>query len=221
MKSFLFISFLVPFSTAIGQSISAVQTLLEKKDLTAFNKFIGTRRQYANEITFWNTFRTVTGNFKEGVATYYCLAEKKDSIPTDHQQYRIKLLSLGDIIFYYEIQKMAWKKGVGGWRGQFQLLTDYSNRLTFKEMENSFDEQYVTRLNRSELFIDTISYGVDCRLFEERNFRSIVDSIVENKNVTMLMELLKSTNLEKQVYAIDGFYKLHRNGLILDNETKR
>ena len=86
-------------------------------------------------------------------------------------------------------------------------------------LRQSFIKSFDGELNETELFIDDLVYGQACGIIgEDPKEKMIIDNLVATKNKEELFRWLKSTNFEKQIYAVDGLFQLKGGGETFSSE---
>jgi len=201
-----------------------MKEVLSKKDFLAFISFTDTLSKRNNKITYhWTIFRDLTSDFKEGV--FYL----NKSVPHANEPgvssvytFRVRLLTTDKTIIYYELGKKKHKKIKKEWVPYYDTLAYYKNDSLFSILKQSFVKSFDAELNETELFIDDFVYGKACGIIGENpSGRLLIDKLVSEKNKEELFRLLKSTNFEKQIYALDGLWQLKEIGFTYTIEELR
>ena len=78
------------------------------------------------------------------------------------------------------------------------------------------------KFNSRELFIDSIVYGARCSdAGIDPLEKTYLDQFVEIKDKASLLKWLRSTNVETQLYAVEGFYGLKKAGYKINDGELR
>jgi hypothetical protein len=202
-------------SSIFGQLQNDVIEILSKKDYVSFKSFADTLSNRENKITsHWTIFRDLTPDFKEGV--FYITKSVPDSKNTGISSvytYRVRLLTKDTTIIYYELSEERNKKVKKEWVPYYDTLGYYKNDSLFSALQQSFLNSFDGELNEKELFIDDFVYGHDCGIIaQDPEGKILIDKLVTEKNKEELIKFLKSTNFEKQIYALDGLWQLKEIG---------
>lgn len=226
MKTILLIStlFISAFNLA-GQIEKEVTASLETLN---FSKFLATIDSLKNKgnTSFYRTHycRDIVDNYQEGL---WRIDHKKpyDSLSNSFtiSNYKIKVLNYNGKIFYFEFSKKLGQKVKRKWEYYFQTIATYKDSLIFDSLKTRFFDVYGLQLNEKELFMENIFYGTFCgqRISSELPERSMIESYVIMKDKEGILKLAKSSNTEKQIFAIDGLMQLKEKGTILtDAELK-
>ncbi len=202
-------------SNIFGQVQNDVKDVLAKKDFVSFMAFTDTLSKRENKITcHWSIFRDLTTDFKEGV--FYInksVPDTKNPGVSSVYTFRVRLLTTDKTIVYYDLSEKRNKKVKKEWVPYYDSLDYYRNDSLFTLLRLSFFKSFDGELNEAELFIDDLVYGQACGIIgDDPNEKMIIDNLVKTKNKVELVKWIKSTNFEKQIYAVDGLYQLKENG---------
>ncbi len=105
------------------------------------------------------------------------------------------------------------KKEHNEWVDYYPTIDTYENDTLFKKLETTFFQSFGSQLKRKGLFIDSIVYGSRCGYVGIDPIEKMhLDHFVKRKDKTSLLKWLQSTNVETQLYAVEGFYKLKKAG---------
>lgn len=220
----LILAGLLNTSYMFGQVQNDVKEVLSKKDFVSFNSFVDTFTSRENKITYyWTIFRDLTSDFKEGV--FYINQSVPDIKSTGISSvytYRVRLLINDNTIIYYDFGEKKNRKIKKEWISYYDTLAYYKNDSMFFLLQQSFMKSFDGELNESELFIDDFVYGEACGIIgSDPEGKVIIDQLVSEKNKEELYKLLKSTNFEKQIYALDGLWQLKEKGFTFTPEEIR
>lgn len=206
---------LILTSNLFGQVQNDVKEALSKKDFVSFSSFADTLSNRENRITcHWTIFRELTADFKEGL--FYITKSVPDSKNpgiSSVYTYRVRLLTKDTTIIYYLLSEERNKKVKKKWVPYYDTLGYYKNDSLFSALQQSFLNSFDGELNEKELFIDDFVYGHDCGIIaQDPEGKILIDKLVTEKNKEELIKLLKSSNFEKQIYALDGLWQLKEIG---------
>ena len=210
-------------NNAFGQVQNEVKKVLATKDFIAFKTYTDNLSMKDKNVTSnWDNFRDLTTDFQEGTFIFSKYADDKNSSEIGFlRTFRVRLLATDKIIAYYELSEMKYKKvGDDEWDPYYEFIEKYKDEKAFSKLSASFKEAYQADLNEKELFVTDFVYGEACGFSgTDPVGRRQVDKWVLEKNKPELLRWLKSTNTEKQVYAVDGLLQLRKRGMKLaDNE---
>jgi hypothetical protein len=167
--------------------------------------------------SYWAYLRDLAPGFREGVfslTTYSRNAERR--------MYKINVLVAADtqIISYSFIHLISLENGESG--RNFDTAFKFVNDTLCKRMSEVFKTTFGVPLNKKELFIDSISYGSSCGCAGIRPLaRQITDRWVSYADTIHLTQWLLSPNTEKQLYALDGFNRLKKKGILPSSQSLR
>src|SRR5690554_4031236 len=198
-----------------------VNEILANKDFSAFSSYADTSSHREKRVTcHWTIFRDLTADFKEGV--FYItksVPDAKNIGVSSVYTYRVRLLTTGNRIIYYELSEKRNKKINKEWVPYYDTLDYYKNDDLFDLLRQSFIKSFDGELNETELFIDDLVYGQACGIIgEDPKEKMIIDNLVATKNKEELFKWIKSTTFEKQIYAVDGLFQLKESGTIYSAE---
>ena len=130
-----------------------------------------------------------------------------------HYSYRIKLVvQQSTRICYYEVVKMSG--------GKEEQKKDTSSGPGFLSFQKTFLTTYGSPLLMEQLFKRNIIYGSACGWAGvPPETRLILEEMVEISDTLMLKKMLASANVETQLYAIEGIYRLKRQGVEFQEQT--
>ena len=198
-------------SNLIGQVQNDVKEILANKDYVAFSSYADTLSNSEKRISsHWTILRDLTADFKEGVFYFTkSVPDAKNAAISTVYTYRVRLLTTDKTILYYELSEKRNKKIQKEWVPYYDTLDYYKNDSLFSLLRQSFNKSFDGELNETELFIDNLVYGQACGLVgTDPDEKIIIDSLVAAKNKEELFKWIKSTNFEKQIYAVDGLFQL-------------
>ncbi|MBO9700998.1 MAG: hypothetical protein J7604_12365 [Sporocytophaga sp.] len=171
----------------------------------------------------WECLRDLTNEFKEGVFIFEISIPAKDNpaIRTV-QTFKVKIIATHKQIVFYELSERKNKKVDYEWEAYDASIERYKNDDKFNSLRNAFKTLFKVDINENELFIINYVYGEHCGFAGiNPQGRQQIDDLVARKDKHELLKWLKSTNTEKQIYAVDGLYQISRLGVkFTDDELK-
>lgn len=203
-------------SNLIGQVQNEVKEILANKDFLAFSSFADTLSNSEKRISsHWTILRDLTDDFKEGVFYFTkSVPDAKNAAISTVYTFRVRLLTNNKTIIYYELSEKRNRKIQKEWVPYYDTLDFYKNDSLFSLLRYSFNKSFDGELNETELFIDDLVYGQSCGIVgADPDEKIVIDSLVAAKNKEELFKWIKSTNLEKQIYAVDGLFQLKEGGI--------
>jgi hypothetical protein len=208
-------------SLLLGQVQNDVKAVLSKKDFVSFKNFADTLSSSEQNIScHWTVFRDITTDYKEGV--FYItksVPDSKNPAISSIYTFRVRVLASDKTIIYYDLGEKRNKKVKKEWVPYYDTLDYYKNDSLFAILRQSFFKSFDGELNETELFIDDLVYGQACGIIgEDPKEKMIIDNLVATKNKEEILKWIKSTNFEKQIYAVDGLYQLKENGTTYTSE---
>jgi hypothetical protein len=189
--------------------------MLALKDIQSLKKHANNLSNKNSHITtYWEVEREIATGFQEIILIVEeSVPDKKDPNYSTVYTFRINLLSTGNTILFYDLKKLKSKKANNKWVEYYPTIDTYENGTLFKKLETTFFNDFGGQLKRQMLFIDSIVYGARCGFVGIDPFEKMhLDHFVKRKDKTSLLTWLQSTNVETQLYAVEGFYKLKKAG---------
>ncbi len=218
---FTLLLFLGCLGNLLGQVQRDVQKVLASKDFVAFEKFVSTLSNKAKGVSCSREcFRDLTPEYQEGVFFFERSVQHKENprIGTIYT-FRVILITTNTSIISYELSEEKNKKVMDRWEPYYVVLDKYKDELAFENLKLSFKRIFKSDLVESELFVTDFVYGSHCGIAgTDPRGRQIINYWVKVKNKKALIQWLKSTNTEKQIYAVDGLYQLKASGMQLTQE---
>jgi len=220
--STLFIALLLT-AQVVGQPVQKIKQLLKEKNFAPLNSYID-KSQKSNVDFSWETLRTIVGDYQEGIIKI------EESVPANDgtggsriNNYRVYLLANKDKVFYYKVIKTVYKnKGSEQWEKNEETIDSLKDNTGYVSFENSFRQTYGDTLNHYDLFLTSIVYGSHCGVAGVNpEYMEQLNSLLQDDNVNIIRQWLKSANAEKQLYAIKGYRILVNQGYTLTDEEKR
>ncbi len=221
-----------------GQVVKRLNAILATKDFIQFNAYVdsiqhdtlatalnGTRAD-------WTYLREVTKGYREGVIVIEKMTRTKLSKTTANvNTYRVQLLIADNKIFFYDLTEKKNKREHGEWVPTYKPIDNFNNDSLFNAMTESFQQTFQTSLDKTSLFLTTIYFGcgisrseIDSSTYRRDKLALVktlggnsnssppenkqIDKFVMDQDKASLFQWLQSTNTEKQIYAVYGFYKL-------------
>jgi hypothetical protein len=217
--------FIVLFLTAqvVGQPVQKIKQLLKDKNFVALNGYID-KPQKSNVDFGWEMLRTIVGDYQEGIIKI------EENLPANDgtggnfiNNYRVYLLAGKNKIFYYKFIKTVYKnKGSEQWDKNEEVIDSLNDNAEYLSFENSFKQTYGDTLNQYDLFLTSIVYGSHCGIAGVNpEYMEQLNLLLQDNNVDIVRQWLKSANAEKQLYALKGYRILVNQGYNLSDEEKR
>ena len=204
-----------------GQVQNDAKKILATKDFLAFKNFADNLSNRDKRISsHWECLRDLTTDFQEGVFIIENSAQDKNNPGINFiYTYRVTVVTTKTKIAFYELTEMKNKKVGNDWEPYYAPIDKFTDEKLYNSLKNAFRGLFKTELNERELFVTDLVYGEHCG-FAGTNpkGRQQVDAWVANKNRNELLKWLKSTNTEKQIYAVDGLYQLKNVWTQLNDE---
>jgi len=211
-------------SNLFGQVQNDVKIILNTKDFIAFKNYadkLSNREKRIN--SHWESLRDLTTEFKEGIFIFEKSVPDNDN-PAISSVYtfRVTIITTKTQIAFYELSEEKNKKIGNNWEPFYDTIDKFKDEKLYDSLKNSFKSIFQTELNENELFMTDFVYGEHCGIAGVNpKGRQQINQWVTNKNKTELLKWLKSTNTEKQIYAVDGLCQLKKAGTKLtDVEMK-
>jgi hypothetical protein len=195
-----------------GRKLKEVKKILQSKDFIKLQRY----KEKGSDVNIrWPTgesLRDLIGSYREGIFYF------ENSIPDKTNQaicsvytFRVAFIVMDNTLIYYEIGE---KKYTNQTLFHFTLIDKYKNEIEYNNLKNAFRAIYSAELNEKELFIESIIYGEHCGIAGTNpNEKDTIDKFVKNKDRNNLLNWLRSTNTEKQIYAVDGLFQLNKRGV--------
>lgn len=201
-------------------TLDQVKTVLLTKRLSVLKNFtdsIGLERNFL--------YRNVTPEYYEGVLDFMnSSAVGMHSEKGYYPQYIINIIVHESDIVYYKIigKKLRNKKSKIEAGYDSVTLYEYGNLFQIKELNNSFIRIFGESIAYKELFNTNLAFAQKCgmvpKLTEPGEY---IDTLVKKQKKKEIVRWLQSPNTERQFYAIEGLYQLHKLGVVLTkNELK-
>ncbi|UOX32675.1 hypothetical protein LXD69_11535 [Flavobacterium sediminilitoris] len=224
---FVIIISLVLISNLFFQKKEDIKSILSAKELSKFENFI---KQKFEEDVFnghWKYLRDITYEYKEGIFEFkQYIKDNKGRNTTSYEVFQVKIIASGNQIIFYEFSvqknkkvKYEWKDSFS-WEPYYVSIEKFKNDEEYKKIKNNFKKIFGSDLNESELFMADIVYGGSCgagAMYSSERMQ--LNSFVDKKDKISILKWLKSTNAEKQIYAVEGLLKLKKMGIVL-NKTE-
>lgn len=209
---------------SFAQIDEELNRVLIKRNFTELVRFVNKSGAEDNGIRISKgNFREIVGDFSE--ALFYLIKRYPvNRVLYNQSKSRVRVLTKGDIIIYYYFEQKHFDKLSEITKEVIDTIYQYSNEDEIAKMNVSFQKSFLTALNTNDLFIDTIYYGQNCghgppgMLTDES---VIINNWVKTVDTTNLKNWLQSANVERQVYAVYGFYTFLFKGVQLNENVKQ
>lgn len=198
-----------------------VKNILDKKDFALFEKSVENLGDKNNGISWhWESLRDLTTNSKEGVFIFTKLVPDKENPSTGSiYTFRVNIITTNKYILFYELSEEKNRQVGKNWESYYQTIAKSKDDDAFDSLKSSFKSTYNLDLDEKELFVTDFVYGDACGLVgTPPTGREQINKWILAKDKTELLKWLKSTNTEKQIYAVDGLLQLKLKGLKLTSE---
>ena len=211
-------------SNVLAQVQNDVKKVLETKDFVQFKKLtISLNDRKKNISVHWKSIRDLTYNYKEGIFFFEESVPIKDKPGNSHvYTYRVRIITTNTEIVFYELAEEKNKKVKGKWEPYFKIIDTYKDEVDYANFKKEFETIFLTKINEEELFTTDFVYGSNCGIAGMNpSGRININKLIDKKDKSGILEWLKSTITEKQIYAIDALYQLKNCGIELtENELK-
>lgn len=165
----------------------------------------------------WKSIRDLTYNYKEGIFFF------EKSVPIKHKPgnysvytYRVRLITTKSEITFYELTKKKNKKVKGNWEPYYEIIDTFKDEVAYANLKKEFKTIFWKEIKEEELFTTDFVYGKNCGIAGMNPTGRInIDKLIDKKDKSGILEWLKSTITEKQIYAIDALYQLKKCGIEL------
>jgi len=220
MKHCLFLSFFYLFAWPVaGQNLDSLQLLLNNKSFDQVNNFLKTIIENDTSSNYqFDVYvnRQIIDSFTE---KYIWYAEE-----LNQTSYHILLLTKNDRIIFCKMTKDDYSDFPNE-----ILILHFKENKEISELQKIYKATYNRNVEPKDFYNQSIEYGNNCvsdlshvgnRNYEPWEYVQM-KKLVEEKNISELNDWLRSPIAETQIYAIDGFYQLKKNGYTLtDQEFK-
>lgn len=201
--------------TLFGQLQTDIKNILVTKDFQSFKKYADNISNRQNHIkAYWEVEREIATGFQERILIVEkSVPEKKDPNISTVYTFRVNLVSTDSVILFYDLMERKSKKVNNEWVEYYPSIYHYQNDTLFQKLQAKFFKSFGGHLKKKELFVDSIVYGASCGIVGVDPLEKMyLDHFVKIKNTTSLLKWLQSTNVETQLYAVEGFDKLKKGG---------
>jgi hypothetical protein len=213
--------------TASAQSVSRIKQLLSARDLVGFESCIDSARHLKTkaETYIWvrsKLKRELCSPFQELIVEFNENVYEEPKIGVSYiNHYRINVIIAYNQFAYYTLRKQI-ARGIEDENAEMETIDSFKNDSAIDSLEVVFLQTYGAKLDWKELFVNRNIYGKWCGVAgSPPAMRKELDTLLADKNQEVLTNWLKSPNVEKQVYAIDGFYQLKQNGYKQTGEQQK
>lgn len=154
--------------------------------------------------------RDIIDNYSQ--ACYYIgltIPDKENKYISTIYSFRVNLILQDKNIIYYNLGKITSFRDA-----DFTFIKEeYRDRFEYDMLNTKFRNVFLIDLNLNELFVTDIIYGEGCGIgFQPPHERQIMSLLVTYRNINEIRRWLQSSNVEKQIYALSGFYELNKKG---------
>lgn len=204
-----------------GREIREVKKVLAKKDFIKYQDYFeNSVGRMLTETIIANYRRDLVPEFQEGI--YYfenTIPNKSNPGISGVYSFRVTYIRHNNNIIFYELGEKCYSKQN---TVHFSCIEKYKDDLEFNKLKIKFKQTFNAELNENELFIEDIICGEYCGIVGSNPKEKVtINSYVVINDRQNLMKWLQSTNTEKQVYGVDGFYQLYLLGINPNKEEMR
>lgn len=208
---------------AFSQIDEEINKILLKKNFSAFLNFTDRYSTSQGDINIYKgNIRELVHGFSEAFFTLIKSYPVNKAVNITCES-KIKILTRGKHIIYFHFER----KRLQGLPESATVITDttyqYFNSQEIAAMNVAFEKVFLIIPDKSDLFIDTIYYGQSCG-HSPKGHRPYqgeqIDKWINAVDTANLTRWLQSANMEKQVYAVEGFYSLLFKGVRLSDDIK-
>lgn len=199
------------------------RSILATKDFTELQIFIE-KLSKEKRRPRWIYLRDLIYEYQEGIFEYKQYKKDKNGNNTSsYDIYQIQLIVSNSKIIYYEYNiqknkkvKYEWSDSYT-WEPYYVTIEQFKNDIEFELLKDKFKKVFYSDLNENELFIIHYVYGENCGIAGVNSSERIqLNNFVFKKDKNSILKWLKSTNAEKQIYAVEGILKLKELGINLN-----
>ncbi|NRD21225.1 hypothetical protein HNV08_14295 [Winogradskyella eckloniae] len=208
-------------SNVFSQVQYDVKKVLETKDFTQFKKLsLNLTDRKKNICSHWKSIRDLTYNYKEGIFFFEKSVPIKDKPGNSSvYTYRVRIITTNTEIVFYELTEKKNKKVKGKWEPYFEIIDTFKDEVDYANFKKEFKTIFLTEINEEELFTTDFVYGSNCGIAGMNpSGRININKLIDKKDKSGIIEWLKSTITEKQIYAIDALYQLKNCGIVLTED---
>jgi hypothetical protein len=190
-------------TVAFPQENDTLATLCRKRDINALSEFID----------------SMAAAYDRGDRTYMAQIDRmrgREVIPGYSEQMfswalsEYHVLSTATSIIAYRIKD---------WDGRIE---NWSDDAALSALDRRYRALYKVPLRFSEMFCDTIVYGVRCgKAPRPPKYRKLMEALVASADTTTLNRWITSPNAEMQLYALEALGRSRDEGCELSNEQRR
>ena len=213
------------FSLALGFLLTNAHAQIDIEEVKAilatkyFNAFDDLYKKSAElELARSHIFREVIPKYREGVFFFPKHTKNRTKrVKLSIENFRVRLITYENNIIFYELSEERYRENYDF----YFTLEKYKDEKAFLLFKKEFKSLFQTEMNEKELFVTNFAYGTNCGYdgmppkgeFQKQQF-------VARKDKNALIIWLKSTNTEKQLYALSGLYELKKSGCQFSPEEK-
>lgn len=129
---------------------------------------------------------------------------------------KINIIRQGNRLIYYVAETDSLN-------GKPPVVSRFTDQKAYDTLKSIFARTFDAPLNEKESFIDSIAYGSICGHYPPGQVpkeKKLVDQWAAAKDRSSLLKWLQSTNTEKQLYAVWGFWGLYQRRVALTAREK-
>jgi hypothetical protein len=205
---------------------SKLNSVLASKKYSDFLVFFNniSRRHNPDIFSKYEFTRDITEDYRESqfFAEYFADSSKshQNSVLVD---LRINLIVHGDKIIYYNYEEIysLIDTVVSEWKAIRTFKDSLRETTSMNLLNKAYERNFNAAINENDLF-NPLVYGKACGIGGDApNHGKLMEEFILNKDKASLLEWLKSTITEKQIYAVEGLYRLNKDSVSLTSEEIR
>ena len=222
MKLYFVILNLLIATVSSGQIEKEINAVLVKKDFQKLLQFVskyeretkGIQIEKGNIREITNGFQEATFTISKGYPIY-----KGVTITCNP---RLNVIIQGSQIIYFHLKSEEMKNAPKNFDSISDTTYKFIDNKKIYELKKQFEIIYKSSLNLNDLFIDTIAVGNKCGIYPGclTNQQEQILSWVKTSDTLSLYKWLQSPNVEKQIYAVKGFYYLSLKGIKISENIR-
>jgi hypothetical protein len=200
-----------------AQSIDSVKHILSSND---FLKFDSTCKAFAGKTDSrfnynLNITREIVSPFNEIICEIEIFTPTKEANVSSVNSYWLYMLRHENTLVYTKMVDKSYNYA-------HPVLYNYQSDSFMKLFKSNYKSSFDRKISIGDLFEENVTYGSRCGWSGiEIEYRKKLNKIVAEKDINKLEHWLKSPVVEIQVYAIEGFTLLSKNGYILNTKQQK
>lgn len=198
-----------------AQTMAEMRQRLHKRDFITFKSYVDSLSARSGPVRArWQQLRDLMPGWQEATV----LISERITGSKQQLTHLIALLTDGTGIVYYRLLEEDSLGKANEWK---EPIDSFRSETGMARLKAAFQQLYGLPPDENDLF-SSYRYGTACGIDGAMpEMRLIQALLVKEKDIATLNSWLASVNLEKQVYAVDGFYWLKQKGYVLTAEQQR